>query len=564
MNSFLIRLIDICAAAVGLIIGTPLLLLLCLIGFFDTGWPIYRQIRLGRNQTPFVMWKFRTMRRGTDSLPTHLVDPSAITPIGKILRKTKLDEVPQLWNVLKGEMSLVGPRPCLPNQTELIQEREERGVFAVRPGVTGLGQVRNVDMSKPVELAELDQEMIDNFRLIDYFKLILMTAMGGGRGDAVKESHRRVYLSSPHMSGYEMPMIREAFLTNWIGPVGPHLSAFEQEIAHLTGTRYAVAVSSGTAALHLILRALGIGPGDLVLCSDFTFVASVTPIRFQGAEPVFIDSETISWNLDPELLEECIDDLKKKQQKPKALILVHLYGQSANIEPIKSICERENILLIEDAAEALGATYQGKAPGSFGKAGFISFNGNKIITTSGGGMVITDDEELARQVRFLAFQARDPGLSYEHSVVGYNYTMSNVLAGIGRGQLKVLPKRVTQRRTIFNYYAEALHDLPGITLMPEAPWGICTRWLSCVLFDPDQGAPERNQVIELLEQHNIESRPLWKPMHQQKVFAGVPFYGRGVSDHLYAKGLCLPSSTHLTKEDQKRIIRLIRGISPGS
>ncbi|MCC5788732.1 MAG: aminotransferase class I/II-fold pyridoxal phosphate-dependent enzyme [Opitutales bacterium] len=400
--------------------------------------------------------------------------------------------------------------------------------------------------------------MIRHFRLPDFFRFIFLTLFGRGQGDAVNIGPERIYLSPPHLSGEEGTYLQDALKSNWIGPVGPHVRRFEREMASLLQVEKAVSVNSGTAALHLILRALNIGPGDIVLCSSFTFVASVNPVLYVGAQPVLIDSETTSWNLDPDLLEKAIEDLKNKGPKPKALILVHLYGQSANLERIQAICERENILLIEDAAEALGATYGNRCPGSFGVAGFLSFNGNKIITTSGGGMIVTNDPELATQTRYLAAQAKDPGTSYEHSVMGYNYSFSNVLAAIGRAQLKALPGRVIQKREVFRKYQKGLGDLPGITFMPEASWGKSTRWLSCLLLNPREGTPEPMEVIEELEKFNIESRPLWKPMHQQIIYRETPFYGNGVADDLYDRGLCLPSPSDLSPTQQDHIIEIIR------
>lgn len=371
-------------------------------------------------------------------------------------------------------------------------------------------------------------------------------------------SPERIYLASPHMSGNEMGFIEEAFATNWISPAGPHLAAFEEAFAAKIGVQHAVAVSSGTAALHLLLRAYGIGRGDQVVCSSLTFVGSVAPILYQGACPVLIDSEETSWNLDPALLDQALTDLARQGKPAKAVIAVHLYGQCANLTEIGEICQRHQTLLIEDAAEALGSTYRNRAPGSFGASGFFSFNGNKIITTSGGGMITTNDEEIARKTRFLATQAKDPGISYEHSEIGYNYRLSNVLAGIGRAQLAVLDERVAQKRAVFQRYVDELGDLPGISFMPEAPWGLCTRWLTCILIDQESSGVNRDGLIESLAQANIESRPIWKPMHAQEVFADVPVYGRAVADRLFRDGLCLPSSSHLTAAQQDRVIHIIR------
>jgi pyridoxal phosphate-dependent aminotransferase EpsN len=302
-------------------------------------------------------------------------------------------------------------------------------------------------------------------------------------------SHARMFLSPPHLSGLEQQYVADAFATNWVTPLGPHVDAFEREFAEVVGADHAVALSSGTAALHLALQLAGVGPGDEVLASTLTFVASVNPIAYLGAKPVFIDSEASSWNMDPVLLEETLEQKARAGRLPKAVVVVHLYGQSANLDPIVAACARHEIPLIEDAAEALGASYKGRAPGTFGAAGIYSFNGNKIITTAGGGMLVTPDGALATHARKLATQARDPAPHYEHSEIGYNYRLSNVLAAIGRGQLKVLEERVAARRRNFALYAEALGDLPGIAFMPEAAWGTHTRWLTTLTIDPQTVLP---------------------------------------------------------------------------
>jgi dTDP-4-amino-4,6-dideoxygalactose transaminase len=370
--------------------------------------------------------------------------------------------------------------------------------------------------------------------------------------------NKPILLSPPHMGDREFEFVKEAFDTNWLAPVGPHVNAFEQEFCEVVGTRHAAAVSSGTAALHLALQLVGVEPGDDVFCSTLTFVATANPIKYLGATPVFIDSDRISWNMDPVLLAEALDKRARQGKLPKAVVLVHLYGQSADIEPIQAICDRYEIPLIEDAAESLGATYRNKAPGSFGKIGIYSFNGNKIITTSGGGMLVTNDENLAVQARFLATQARDPAPHYQHSQVGYNYRLSNVLAGMGRGQLKVLAERVAARRHNFEVYYSALQKLPGIQFMPEASFGNATRWLSCMTVDPDLSGLDREQLRLALADDRIESRPVWKPLHLQPVFKDCTCIGGKVSEDLFAKGLCLPSGSSLSDEDRDRVISTIR------
>lgn len=372
----------------------------------------------------------------------------------------------------------------------------------------------------------------------------------------------RLFLSPPHLGSQEFEFVREAFATNWIAPVGPHVDAFEREFAAQFGFAHAAAVSSGTAALHLALRLLGVGPGDEVFCSSLTFVASATPVVHQGARPVFIDSEATSWNMDPELLRAALEQRAAAGRLPKAVIVVDLYGQSADYAALRPLCAQFDVPLLEDAAEALGATCQGQAAGAFGRCAVFSFNGNKIITTSGGGMLASDDEALIRQARFLATQARDPAPHYQHSHIGYNYRLSNVLAGIGRGQLRVLEERVAARRRIFAAYCAALGALPGVEFMPEAPWGRSTRWLTCLTIDPAKsGGVTREQVRLALEAANIEARPVWKPLHLQPVFQamGCEHFGRGVADRLFADGLCLPSGSAMTAEDIGRVVDVVRG-----
>lgn len=367
-----------------------------------------------------------------------------------------------------------------------------------------------------------------------------------------------ILLSTPHIGEQELKFVQEAFDTNWIAPVGPHIDAFEQEFSQIVGAKYSAALSSGTAALHLALKLAGVTAGDEVFCSTFTFIASVSPITYLGAKPVFIDSDRTSWNMDPDLLATTLAQKDRIGKLPKAVVLVHLYGQSADIEPILQECDRYGIPLIEDAAEALGATYKNTSPGTWGRAGIFSFNGNKIITTSGGGMLVSGDRKLVSQAKFLATQARDPQPHYEHTEIGFNYRLSNVSAGIGRGQLMMLKERVAARRRNFAFYQETLGDLPGIEFMPEADFGTSTRWLSCLTFDPDVGAIDREQVrLKLLEQQ-IESRPVWKPMHLQPVFSNCECANNGIAEDLFHKGLCLPSGSNLADEDLQQVTNQIR------
>ena len=368
----------------------------------------------------------------------------------------------------------------------------------------------------------------------------------------------RIYLSPPDVGSTEIELVLEAFQSNWIAPAGPNLDAFEQEFAQLVGSEHAVAVSSGTAALHLALRLAGVGPGDEVLCSSLTFIASASPITYLGAKPVFIDSEEFSWNMDPALACAVIEQKAKAGKAPKALVLVHLYGQSADITPIKACCDRHGVKLIEDAAEALGATYGDVSPGSVGLFGIHSFNGNKIITTGGGGMLVTNDAGLAQQARFLATQARDAAPHYQHSTIGYNYRLSNIAASIGLGQLTRLSGKVTRRRGHFKAYDEAFRSLPGVVMQPEAPWGQSTRWLSCLTIDPTIAGVTCEQVRLALEAENIEARPAWKPMHLQPVFASAEMYGGKVSERIFAQGLCLPSGAGMQEEERDRVIAVVK------
>jgi pyridoxal phosphate-dependent aminotransferase EpsN len=365
------------------------------------------------------------------------------------------------------------------------------------------------------------------------------------------------------MSGTELELIHEAFDTNWIAPLGPNVDAFEKEFAEAVGSEAALAVSSGTAAIHLALRVAGVGSGDEVWVSTLTFAASVNPVLYEGATPVFVDSDTHSWNMDPELFVDALEQRAKVGRLPKAVVLVHLYGQSADIDPIAEACRRYGVILIEDAAEALGATYKGKTPGTFGLLGIYSFNGNKIITTSGGGMLVSDDEKLIAHARKLATQAREPAVHYEHTEIGYNYRMSNVLAGIGRAQLQVLEERVEARRRNFDYYYRHLSDLPGVEFMPEATWGRHTRWLTTLTIDADAFGATREDVRLALEAANIESRPVWKPMHMQPVYAQYESIGGDVAEQLFRDGLCLPSSSQLTEGELARVVKVIRSCCRG-
>ena len=373
---------------------------------------------------------------------------------------------------------------------------------------------------------------------------------------------KRIYLSSPHMSGRELKYIKEAFETNWIAPLGPNVDEFEKEIAQYVGASEAVAVSSGTAAIHLALSLLGVQSGDKVFCSSLTFIASANPIIYQGAEPVFIDSEPETWNISPEALERAFNDAVKVGILPKAVIVVNLYGQSAKMDEITAICNQYDVPIIEDAAESLGAMYKGKASGTFGKFGIYSFNGNKIITTSSGGMLISDDREALNQARFLATQARDNAPHYQHSQIGFNYRLSNILAGVGRAQLEVLEDRITARRTIFERYFEELSNLPGFTFMPEHHDTYSNRWLTALTINEKEAGVSVSEILATLSEENIEARPVWKPLHLQPVFSDMKYYPHSeqesISDKLFQNGLCLPSGSNMTEDDLEKVINHIR------
>ena len=370
----------------------------------------------------------------------------------------------------------------------------------------------------------------------------------------------RIFLSPPHIGSDERRHVDAAFATNWVAPAGPHLAAFEQEMCAASGAKSAVCLSSGTAALHLAVRLLGVQPGDEVFCSTLTFVASANPIVYEGAQPVFIDAEARSWNLDPGLLAEALAQRAKRGRLPRAVVVTDLYGQCAAWDEIRAAAAPFGVPIIEDAAEAVGATYRGAWAGTFGAAGIYSFNGNKILTTSGGGMIVSADAALVDHARKLATQARDPAPHYQHSELGFNYRMSNVLAGIGRGQLQSLARRIERRREIFSFYRQALGDLPGVGFMPEIPEGRCNRWLTCLTVDPAAAGMDRDAILAALAADDIEGRPVWKPLHQQPFYLGAPCFGGAVSDRLFAQGLCLPSGSAMTDDDLGRVAGIVRDV----
>ncbi len=404
-------------------------------------------------------------------------------------------------------------------------------------------------------LALLDEHQIDHLPVLD----------GGGRlVDVVlrRELSQRIYLSSPHLGEEETAFVEDAFRSNWIAPLGPHVDGFEQEMAAHVGVGHAAALSSGTAAIHLGLLLLGVQPGDTVFCSSLTFVGSCNPILYCGARPVFIDAEPDSWNMSPAALERAFEWARREGRMPRCVVIVNLYGQSADMDALLPVCRRHGVPVLEDAAESLGAAYKGRASGSFGDVGVLSFNGNKIITTSGGGMLVSDDAALVARARKLSTQAREPSQHYEHRELGFNYRMSNVLAGIGRGQLKVLRQRVQQRRALFETYREQLADLPDLAWMPEPAGSVSTRWLSCLVLQGGRAQERRDAVLRQLERHAIEARPVWKPMHLQPLYRDAPFFAHGqgqdVAAQLFESGLCLPSGTSMSAAQIDRVIAHLR------
>jgi dTDP-4-amino-4,6-dideoxygalactose transaminase len=410
------------------------------------------------------------------------------------------------------------------------------------------------DAGPAIGLALMDKHQIDHVPILDD---------AGRPVDIIlrRELFQRIWLSSPHLGEEETAFVEDAFKTNWIAPLGPHVDGFERELAAYAGVGHGAAVSSGTAAIHLALLLLGVQRGDAVFCSSLTFVGSCNPILYCGAQPVFIDSDPQTWNISPGALERAFEWAQREKRMPRCVIVVNLYGQSADMDALIPICERYGVPILEDAAESLGARYKGRASGTFGKIGVYSFNGNKIITTSGGGMLVADDPALMERARKLATQAREPAAHYEHVEVGFNYRMSNVLAGIGRGQLRVLEQRVAQRRKVFDKYREALADQPQLEWMPEPQGYQSTRWLTSFSLRGPNAELRRDLVLRSLERHSIEARPVWKPMHRQPLFRGAPFFphgGEDVSARLFESGICLPSGSNLTPDQQGRVIEQLR------
>jgi dTDP-4-amino-4,6-dideoxygalactose transaminase/lipopolysaccharide/colanic/teichoic acid biosynthesis glycosyltransferase len=570
------RLISACL----LLVTSPALLLTAIwIKLFSTGPLLFVQDRVGQNESLFRIYKFRTMKVGSGAHSFGSVttrdDPRLIVG-GKFLRKFKIDELPQLINVLNGTMALVGPRPTVEaDYARMTSEQRKRAV--VKPGLTGLAQINGAAALPWPQRIEFDLEYIHNPSIVLDLSILWRTlfAVVSGAADKNpetcdewsgaaeidrKESSKRIYLSPPHMTENERTLLLDAFDSNWIAPLGPHVDAFEAEFAGKLRATHAVALSSGTAALHLALLVAGVESGDVVLTSTLTFAATANAIRYVGAEPVFIDSDSTSWNMDPQLLEDELRESASRGRLPKAAIVVDICGQCADWDPILQICRRYGVTVIEDAAESLGATYRGRPAGTLADIGCFSFNGNKIITTSGGGMLVTENSEWAARVRHLATQARDPAPHYEHSQIGYNYRLSNILAAIGRGQLMALDDRVARRRANFDFYVDALGAFPSIEFMPEATYGRSTRWLTCLSVDADVSGQLPAEICRALAVESIEARPMWKPMHQQPVFSDCRIRNGRVADDIFRRGLCLPSGSTLSQADLRRIADALRDI----
>lgn len=571
------RSFDLLFSIMGIVFTGWIILIAFLVASIDTrSYGFFIQKRVGRNGKVFKLIKIKTMKdEESKSITITTSHDLRITRSGRFFRKTKIDELPQLFNVFKGDMSFVGPRPDVPGYADKLAG-EDRVILTIRPGITGPASIKYkneeeilANVNDPVlhndnvlfpDKVKINKEYVRNYSFFKDIKYILQTILGEERCYYMQKT--KIFLSTPHMSGNEQKYIDEAFETNWIAPLGNNVNAFEKEMAECNGSAGAAVLSSGTAAIHLALDLLGVRQGDTVFCSSLTFVASANPILYLGGEPVFIDSEKETWNMSPAALTRAMEEAQAKGKLPKAVVIVNLYGQSAKMDELLAICDSYGIPVIEDAAESLGSSYKGKRSGTFGKFGIYSFNGNKIITTSGGGMLVSDDLQELDHARFLATQAREQEKHYQHNTVGYNYRMSNILAGIGRAQLEVLDERVKARRAVFARYEEALGGIAGISFMPELAGTYSNRWLTAMELNPEIVSVTPNELIDALEAENIEARPVWKPLHMQPLFEGCKFYAHAdddiVSERLFARGICLPSGSNMTVEEQERVIRVIR------
>ena len=565
------RLFDFVSAFLGIIILFPLFLIVSfLIKTTSKGPVFYTQKRAGRHAKLFTIIKFRSMvDNHGDSNTVTVKGDVRITKFGAFIRKYKIDELPALWNVLIGEMSLVGPRPDLPDYLLLLQG-EDKKILNLRPGITGPASLKYANEEQILmhqddpetyhyevifkDKVKINLDYYYNRNLLVDLKLIFATIF---RASFSSYDLLRIRLAAPDISVQELEVIKKGFSIDWVSSFGPHTSKFENNLSEMSEGRKIAALSSGTSAIHLALILLGVKKNDDIICASFTFSASANPIKYLGANPIFIDSEKDSWNMCPALMEQAINDGISDNKKPKAIVLVHLYGMPAKLDEIMRIADNYDIPVIEDAAEALGSKYNNQQLGTFGKLGVYSFNGNKIITTSGGGALVCDDAEIINKAKFLATQARDEAPHYEHSQIGYNYRMSNVCAAIGVGQLEVLNDRIIRKREIYNFYKTELSGIKEIAFLDESVGSFSNYWLTTILVD-ENSAIDREQLRLHLEKDNIESRPLWKPMHLQPVFKSCKAYVNGFSRDLFNRGLCLPSGTNMTKKDLERVVNKIK------
>ena len=565
------RLFDFVSAFLGIIILFPLFLIVSFLIKITSRGPIfYTQKRAGRHAKLFTIIKFRSMfANHGDSNTVTVKGDVRITKFGAFIRKYKIDELPALWNVLIGEMSLVGPRPDLPDYL-LLLKGEDKKILNLRPGITGPASLKYANEEQILmhqddpetyhyEVIFKDKVKINlyyyyNRNLLVDLKLIFATIF---RASFSSDDLLRIRLAAPDISVQELEVIKKGFSIDWVSSFGPHISKFENNLSEISEGRKIAALSSGTSAIHLALILLGVKKNDDIICASFTFSASANPIKYLGANPIFIDSETETWNMCPALMEQAINDGISDNKKPKAIVLVHLYGMPAKLDEIMRIADNYDIPVVEDAAEALGSKYNNKQLGTFGKIGIYSFNGNKIITTSGGGALVCDDAEIINKAKFLATQARDEAPHYEHSQIGYNYRMSNVCAAIGVGQLEVLNDRIIRKREIYNFYKTELFGIKEIAFLDESVGSFSNYWLTTILID-ENSAIDREKLRLHLEKDNIESRPLWKPMHLQPVFNDCKSYINGVSEDLFNRGLCLPSGTSMSNKDLNRIVKNIK------
>ncbi|HEV3362718.1 MAG TPA: aminotransferase class I/II-fold pyridoxal phosphate-dependent enzyme [Acidimicrobiia bacterium] len=593
------RAVDLAVAATVLVLSLPVLAIVAVLVRLQMGGPVlFRQARLGRYAQSFKVVKFRTMTDGRDAQGRLLPDEERLTRLGRFLRTFSLDELPQLWNVLRGEMSLVGPRPLPVTYVRRYTPSEYRR-HTVRPGLTGWAQVHGRNDVGWEERFVLDVWYVDHRSLWLDARIAARTAMAvlrrrgiSAQGQATMTELRpprtataapptpvqgsavgpassgaanpapaepaRIWLSPPDIRTQERVSLLAALESGWVAPVGPDLDAFEAELAERCGVSHAVALSSGTAALHLALLQVGVGPGDDVLVPTATFAATANAVTYCGARPCFIDADPVTWQISPALLAADLAERGSSGRLPAAVITVDLYGGCANYDAILAVCAEYGVPVVEDAAEALGATFNGRPAGSFGAAGVLSFNGNKIITTSSGGALLCHEEAAADRARYLATQARRPVAHYEHTEIGFNYRLSNLLAAFGRGQLATLDQRIARRRAIQARYRAAFADVAGIAFPAADPAGTTNAWLTCITLEPGVSPLGPDELRMELETANIETRRLWKPMHAQPVFCSHPARLDGTADRLFATGLCLPTGSGMSEDDVERVVAAVR------